>query len=289
MKLNNFEVYVQADGENLPEYQVKLEQGSKTTTCFIPSQSGKKFEIRWKSSINEEATVQCRIDGRHMGSSMTQRHGSSSRFGVRVSPTQRLPYVFSDLVLVDDENVMIDNSVLSKLGTIEVIVTRAIRLPSNNSAINWHPHVPNNIGPLHEKSKKVGGHCVSLGKPVTCAPDPRSRSKPLYPGEGHWAKFVFQYRPQALLRAQGIAEPSNNTQVSQLPKLKRPRSPSLPLPKPELSTNTRSSSTASDSHRPSKKVKREFIDLTLVKDEEPPRLLDPSLHGTVIDLTLDDD
>jgi hypothetical protein len=61
----------------------------------------------------------------------------------------------------DDENVMIDNSVLSKLGTIEVIVTRAIRLPSSNSAINWHPHVPNNIGPLHEKSKKVGGHCVS--------------------------------------------------------------------------------------------------------------------------------
>ena len=41
-----------------------------------------------------------------------------------------------------------------------------------------------------------------------------------------------------------------------------------------------------------KKVKREqqdgdVIDLTMV-GEDPPRLLDPSLRGTVIDLTLDD-
>ena len=41
-----------------------------------------------------------------------------------------------------------------------------------------------------------------------------------------------------------------------------------------------------------KKVKREqqdgdIIDLTMVA-EDPPKLLDPSLRGTVIDLTLDD-
>lgn len=72
-----------------------------TITSIVPSFDRTELSII-TSSINEEATVQCRIDGRHMGSSMTQRHGSSSRFGVRVSPTQRLPYVFSDLVLVGE-------------------------------------------------------------------------------------------------------------------------------------------------------------------------------------------
>lgn len=117
-----------------------------------------------------------------MGASLCSRRSSGSRFGVRITPTQRLPFIFSKLDLVgkylyslgtipyqsvnlpleDDENAVVDNSILSKLGTIEIIVTRAIRIrQTHNRHTHWYSRVPNNIGPLHEKSKKVGGHCVS--------------------------------------------------------------------------------------------------------------------------------
>ena len=49
--------------------------------------------------------------------------------------------------------------------------------------------------------------------------------------------------------------------------------------------------TSLSQERPKKKVKKEndddVIDLTMA-GEDPPKLLDPSLRGTVIDLTLDD-
>ena len=91
-----------------------------------------------------------------------------------------------------------------------------------------------------------------------------------------------------ILRAQGLLEPKNITSSSRSRNLKRSRSSTF---KVESSAKVPARSESSHPRKRVKLERQEAIDLTVVKHEDsgPPRLLDPSLRGTVIDLTLDDD
>lgn len=59
----------------------------------------------------------------------------------------------------DDESLPLNNIATGKLGTIELGVTRMRR----RGVLSYNPAPLDikGIGPMHEKSKKVGGHCVS--------------------------------------------------------------------------------------------------------------------------------
>lgn len=54
-----------------------------------------------------------------------------------------------------------DPAILQKFGTIEVVVSRVIYNTRQKKTSLRTQNAPRNIGPVHEKSKKVGGHCVS--------------------------------------------------------------------------------------------------------------------------------
>ncbi|KAK7678134.1 hypothetical protein QCA50_018927 [Cerrena zonata] len=290
MKFEQYEVQILSDGIPIPEYQIESDPESKTTACFIPSCSGKIFEIHWTSSLPDHTSVRTTIDGRLMGGGThTKPLNKKFKKGFRYKPDQILPFAFSDLVLRDDDTLEIsDASILENLGTIQVSVKR----------VSYHGHrprtgtrkVPNSIGSIHEKSKKLGGHCVSFGKAVKNKHTLISICTP-YPGEPCWATFIFKYRPKDLLQAQGIIDLPLATEVrSSLsetgrPTLKRSRSASAEV-------QGSSGQPLSGSHR-TKRPKAEpqdhddVIDLTMVA-EEPPMLLDPTLRGSIIDLTLDD-
>ena len=117
------------------------------------------------------------IDGRRMGRDHGRPFKEGSRVGVRCKQDERMPFVFSDLVLrgnhcfypslvldytslqhSDDDTLDIDVLALTQLGRIEVTVNRTIYLGHGDST---RYTIPNDIGPIHEKSKKAGGHCVS--------------------------------------------------------------------------------------------------------------------------------
>ncbi|KAK7691534.1 hypothetical protein QCA50_004933 [Cerrena zonata] len=286
MELKDVELHIESDGHRVSEYQIKTELDKKTITCFIPSTAGKKFEIYCVSKRPELLAVYCTIDGRQINGTLCSPFASSSIKGLFSAEDKIAPLLFSSLVLVDDETFSSDSETLGKLGTIELQVIRVHRTGTSPTALLATPKC---IGPVHEKSKKVGGHCISFGEASTCAPVSWAITTPMYPAEGNWAKFIFKYRPEEILRAQGIIEkpktPPHKSGPVMAP-LKRSRSAALA----EENQTPKLSSTSQE--HPAKKVKTErqdedVIDLTQV-GEDPPKLLDPSLRGTVIDLTLDD-
>ncbi|CAL1699717.1 unnamed protein product [Somion occarium] len=220
MKLSGIEVYIKTrmgDPERIKEFQVKTDVATKTATCFIPSKEGqvssvalrcahmrlanilsflcisKEFEICWKSELANNLSFRSYIDGRAMGRSSCCPFRHGSRWGIRSSPTTRLPFKFANVVLSDDDSLMTDGSGLQNIGTIVVEVGRIIHAEGK---LGTNFVLPGEIGPVHEKTKKAGSHCVMFGETVPCPNHARTSSRPLNPGEGIWAKFIFQYRPR---------------------------------------------------------------------------------------------
>ncbi|CAL1699718.1 unnamed protein product [Somion occarium] len=196
MKLSGIEVYIKTrmgDPERIKEFQVKTDVATKTATCFIPSKEGQEFEICWKSELANNLSFRSYIDGRAMGRSSCCPFRHGSRWGIRSSPTTRLPFKFANVVLSDDDSLMTDGSGLQNIGTIVVEVGRIIHAEGK---LGTNFVLPGEIGPVHEKTKKAGSHCVMFGETVPCPNHARTSSRPLNPGEGIWAKFIFQYRPR---------------------------------------------------------------------------------------------
>ena len=61
---------------------------------------------------------------------------------------------------LDNEILELNGARLEKLGTIDITLTRVVY---HGHDAEKKPRVvsPQNIGPIHERTKKIGGHCVS--------------------------------------------------------------------------------------------------------------------------------
>ncbi|KAI0077359.1 hypothetical protein K474DRAFT_1621341 [Panus rudis PR-1116 ss-1] len=314
MHHRNYDVFITIDGKKVPEYQVRVVD-EKTIECFIPSESGKEFTICWKSGLPTHSSVRCSVDGINAGSTHSAPLKEGLRWGVRTSPTTRLPYRFADLKLLDDDDLPVEGPSIQNLGTIEATIFRVVLANKSAEKRSSYSAPPKNIGAVHERSKKAGAHCVEFGPPKIVPAHPHSNTRPLNPSEGHYVKFIFRYRPRALLQAQGIIVPgsSQDTTDSVKPEKKQPSSSKKSTElkrkrgaqdepeqdvKPNLSSLKRHEGA---SPRPAKRVKQEprrtpvsqpdnVIDLTSVKQEDRSAIIvPPSVHGTHIDLTLDDD
>ncbi|KAI0754338.1 hypothetical protein C8Q80DRAFT_362391 [Daedaleopsis nitida] len=204
MQLKGYEVWISCDGSALPEYQVRNEGDGKTVTCFVPSESGKTFAIEWRDRNKKtHLRLSTKIDGKEAGGNRCNPGGKGSRWGVRANPTTRLPFKFANLQTTDDDEVLGSPS-HAHLGEIEVGVLR-IRAEYRSVPHSWTKFQP--VGAVHERSKKAGVHSVSLGEECRVATKRiQTNSTPLVHGEGDVAKFIFRYRPRALLQAQGIID-----------------------------------------------------------------------------------
>jgi hypothetical protein len=51
LEYENFRAWVSCDGVSIPVYSVDTieEEGTKIMTCWIASQSGKRFEVHWRN------------------------------------------------------------------------------------------------------------------------------------------------------------------------------------------------------------------------------------------------
>ncbi|OJT08837.1 hypothetical protein TRAPUB_264 [Trametes pubescens] len=199
-----------ADGRRIPEYNMEVEGAEgKTVACYIPSESGKRFIINWKDHGSpHHTTFRCDLDGKLAGGTTCKPNHSGRRIGLRTTSDKASysPYQFADLRTTDDETALWAAGSLEKLGIIEV---RAVRIHKHKRAVAFKPYPFQGVDAVHERSKKLGAHCVTLGRPVsTGKPHELCQSTPLYPHEGAYATFIFRYRPPALLQAQGIMPPA---------------------------------------------------------------------------------
>ncbi|TFY57657.1 hypothetical protein EVJ58_g6896 [Rhodofomes roseus] len=220
MQKGKFRVYIKsADRGRLPEYEVETVD-DKTVACYIPSEIGKNFEICWRANTRGEryqTSVICYVDGIGAGATRCMPGKvKSSRWGVRVSADQRRPFKFATLAMTganatfsqvaetlirfaDDDNAPMGSD---KLGTIEVTLSHEIETGQEPVRNTSHKLVNQMV---HERSKKMGLHCVSLDEARPCRLISTQKcSKLVDKSVPFYARFIFRYRSEDFLRAEGI-------------------------------------------------------------------------------------
>ncbi|KAH9933762.1 uncharacterized protein B0H18DRAFT_600894 [Fomitopsis serialis] len=131
---------------------------------------------------------------------------------MRVAKDQRRPFVFAPLALTDDDaSPAID---AETLGTINVEFAHAIRIgtrPFKNQPIGFVNQT------VHERSKKMGAHCVSLDEARPCPATITHSSTLVDEDVPFYARFIFRYHSRDFLQAEGIMpldeRPANNDQA----------------------------------------------------------------------------
>ncbi|KAF9787885.1 hypothetical protein BJ322DRAFT_588943 [Thelephora terrestris] len=241
--LNGVQVTIVCNDQPLEEYEVTYE--GDTATCWIPSEAGKTFEIRWRVQPglplhNVHRVFDCYMDGRGMKRSLGKpSHRSGSVVGVSTGATTLRPFTFSRIQLTEEEGGLSTKTSadLSHLGTIIVKAHRA-KPWSILPYIDKLRTCPSELPAVCEKSKKAASHCTSLGAQRTQKTRPRAHGVELL-GRSPVATFVFRYASKGMLQAQGI----------------------IPKRRPSVTTNTydRPSPSKNDTKKGERRAKRRSI------------------------------
>ncbi|OCH88412.1 hypothetical protein OBBRIDRAFT_758187 [Obba rivulosa] len=207
MYLRAWETWIYCDGEPLEEFAVKVENYN-TISCYIASEAGKQFEVQWKSYLDVLASADCYMDGRCMGAGRTRPRKNGFKGYARTGPETRQPFQFASLTLTDDDDVASpDDPTTQDLGVIEVRVCR-VELKYESVYRTFRPRNVESRGPVHERSKKAGLHCVSLGPelwtPQTSNTRPPDSVRYIDKSDSPYLRFIFRYRPLAHLKADRI-------------------------------------------------------------------------------------
>ncbi|KAI0345159.1 hypothetical protein BDW22DRAFT_1354051 [Trametopsis cervina] len=198
-------VWITSNNCILEEYKTEIED-ENTIRCYIPSQAGDHFQIRWEDRTRHRASlVACYMDGRPVGGVPSRPNSQGCNDGVPVSESRVKLFTFSSVITTDDEDVADPDGVDVDLGCIQVEFHRiSIRL--NEDTTDRQYGQVHTVGPVHERSKKLGAHCVSLGEELETQEE-RSFVAPKLLDRGPYAIFKFIYRPRELLLARGIIPP----------------------------------------------------------------------------------
>ncbi|KAJ7782352.1 hypothetical protein DFH07DRAFT_321222 [Mycena maculata] len=261
-----FSAWICIDGKEAPEYEVVTSDDTKTVTCYIPSELGKKFTVHWtNASYRGTTSGQVKMDGNACGGKILHARSlpqTTMNDGVSDGRSVR-PFMFSSLSLTDDDAFLGGSSAHQDLGVIDLVIA-----PIEVTARNPAPSIPVcSLSELkvHERSKKAVTQQITLANPVALPrPENFVRSRRTGPDI---VKFSFKYRPLDILQANGIAPPPSG--------LKRKASP-VRASTPDVDLGDKKEA----------KILREKLN-TLegkrVKKEKKPRV--KSEAGAVIDLT----
>ncbi|CAE6444839.1 unnamed protein product [Rhizoctonia solani] len=200
---------VDSDDNVLPEHRVQ-EVGDNTIQCWVPSTEGSNFKILWKVTENVHPEHDLRtlplLDGIRMSGMISRKREvvkgfSGMHFRQRTGPSSARLYEFGQQTLTDSDDCgNLDPSLLNSLNTIKLVVDWGRRV---SSAPRKSFHVPQEIGPVHEKSVKKGhSGAAKLG---TVIPIPASNGITFTASsEIEPVTFMFCYAPEGWLRARDI-------------------------------------------------------------------------------------
>ncbi|KAJ7157604.1 hypothetical protein C8R43DRAFT_403314 [Mycena crocata] len=208
MRLGQFSASVSVDGVELAEYAPEYSPDGKEATCWIPSEEGKQFCLKWtnnQASKHQIIMGRVHVDGTACDGTYMRVQGGKHRFSmgsrdsVPTSATTRRPLLFAKQVLTDDD-AYLNDAVPLDLGTIKVNLSEVGDVVHTTRAkyAACAPLV------LHERSKKAIGHSVQFGEQYSSHRPSRITEIVV---KKKLVIFVFKYRPIGLLRAQGIAPP----------------------------------------------------------------------------------
>ncbi|KIP07268.1 hypothetical protein PHLGIDRAFT_425005 [Phlebiopsis gigantea 11061_1 CR5-6] len=205
MKHGDIELSVKIGDDRLEEYDTVIEDNE--ATCWIASEEGKNFTILYINTSQHQDMKCCvEIDGRDAEPSLLPHRCRALERGVSTGPDTVLPYAFSRIQLSDDDALrdQYARQSVEQLGSIRIAVHR-IKIGEVVVGKPWPTRaVPQAIGPVHERMKKGGAHCVSLGEQVKTKPQNRYTYTALDDANKPHCVFTFRYRSKDILQAQGI-------------------------------------------------------------------------------------
>lgn len=275
----DFTVWIDSEGQELEEYEIQVED-ENTVSCYIASEVGKEFRICWIDGTRmNQCVVACYMDGRPVGGKPSARTQSGGIEGVYTAAGTVRPFKFSPVVTTDDDDIADPDNVDPDLGCIQVEIHRVAgrrnrALQADREQDPQDRGRVHDVGPVHERSKKLGAHHVALGQEAFRADGKRPQFlRPNYAGDGPYAVFKFLYRPREILLARGIISPPAEDQ-DQKPSVK-PEPQNIELAGPShvqsngrATRSTQSSRQSSSSGRPrSHIIKIEPEEHTLTANE----------------------
>ncbi|KZT71925.1 hypothetical protein DAEQUDRAFT_723544 [Daedalea quercina L-15889] len=278
MRQGMFQVFIKSEGRELPEYHSEAVD-NKTLACYVATEVDKTFEICWRGDTRRDShgtAVRCFVDGHYAGGAYCSRGIlSGKRWGIREAEDRRRPFVFSALVTTDDDAVAVGSQTDPNLGMIEVKLEYAVMEGKTAFSTNADQFLP---GKVHERSKKMGVQCVSLGDGQNCTAMDQIRSRSLNPKDPVYARFVFRYRSKDFLQAQGIIpveeRPANDAREEARAERKRDAAQSRPDvadagPSRKRARNT-AATTSSDP--------RDAVPVSTVENDEVVKMLEEELR-----------
>jgi len=190
MELSGLSAWITVDSTELTQYNIEV-SGNKAT-CWIPSETGKKFTLNWRDSDRAcQLAGYVYIDGVPCGGNTVPPGLPGCPVTVRKSsiPTSTMsekPFMFSRLELTDDDSLL--DGVTSQLGEISIEIWRVAVVSFMPAHGIYFPEAQK----VHEKSKKALAHRVELGDEVF-APQTQF-SKVAKTDYAPLATFTFKYR-----------------------------------------------------------------------------------------------
>ncbi|KAK7005970.1 hypothetical protein R3P38DRAFT_3326413 [Favolaschia claudopus] len=272
-----FSAWINVDGQDAVEYDVQTSKEDKTVTCWIASELGKKFVVKWTiPALPHVVNGRIRIDGKNCQGSLCSPNGQEmtrTKAGI-TDGTVIKPFVFSTLELTDDDALLgSSTSSLAELGVIQLTLIPSEILGSGNGATYSSFQISDDK--VHERTKKAVTQRIKLAdaevlrKPITF-----STYRRIGPDI---VTFCFKYRPMDVLRANGIAPP--------LPTLKRKAS-AEPSPSPVEDRDDAEELADLEEARVLREKLR-ALEERLAKRDTKPRITSSKTSADVIDLTQD--
>ncbi|KAL5514063.1 hypothetical protein ACEPAG_2824 [Sanghuangporus baumii] len=227
LKYRNFKawIYCENDGKILEEYQARPDpEDNMVYTCWVASEAGKRFTIQWEGLVKSDGDNRgvVFVDGVEVNSyvnTMASNKGGVSS-GVKTATGELRPYSFSNVILTDDDKYLeVEQSTnTGELGNITLKIYpvrtyyKSIRHRHRLRHPRQRPEITLYDGAIHESTKKICNHRITLGEAITLGRPlsnrPRSRELVWEPRDRRdsvsCVVFRFKYRPRAFLQAQGI-------------------------------------------------------------------------------------
>jgi hypothetical protein len=205
-------MWVTSEGEILDALQVEYDEDEGQITCFICSEEGKRFEVHMSSShVGWDVAAHLYLDGKWCDGRVLHGVKSTTLKGVPISMSLERPFVFSRLMLTDDEESV--TTFTPDLGTVRVDFHR-VRVVGTTILRDFNHRHQFGTDVAHEKTKKLGAHVIGLG-PLTAASHShmRTSTQPFDPfNPGPMMRIIMHYRPREILQKSGLLAPLTQTE-----------------------------------------------------------------------------
>ncbi|KAF9037667.1 hypothetical protein BJ165DRAFT_1408339 [Panaeolus papilionaceus] len=128
--IGKFSVWIDSEGERLREYNIHYDSQTKTKTCWIPSDAGKKFKIYCQDDGCRCVTAYVALlDGQKLPfcETVEPRYDSLEPvcFKGVDTPHGLAPFIFSPCIFIDEDTPNVSMCVDSEIGDIKVFVYKA--------------------------------------------------------------------------------------------------------------------------------------------------------------------